>query len=177
MIVHTRITRLSLLNTAVAKCRECPRHLTRSDLSLLPGPVYAKLLILVSAPDTTGKPDGVSLRPVLRKLKINPDTVYTSTVLKCFSPKKPKDVDVDACRDHLNTELRLVMAPVIMTCGELATQSLLPEASKKDVGIAFVQYNGTLVIPNLSLHKASNPVFIRVLKDAYKRAGAYGHDA
>ena len=173
MIIHTRITRLSVLNTAISKCRECPRHTTRTNTAVLPGPVYSSLLIVADEPDTTGKPVGhVFLRSVLRKLHIKPDTVYVSTVLKCYSPKKPKAYDIDACREHLNGELRLVLAPVIMPCGPLARQALLPDSCDGDIGTAFVQYNGTLIIPNYRLGTPEKPAFTRILKNAHKRAGA-----
>lgn len=72
---------------------------------------------------------GQRLNNILLELGIDKQKIYMTNAVKCHTPdhRKPKKVEIDACRDYLLQEIRLVQPKVIVAMGQAAAESLLAE--------------------------------------------------
>jgi DNA polymerase len=84
------------------------------------GPVDAKVMLIGEAPGASeeiqlrpfvGK-SGMLLRQVLESLKISPDSLYITNVLKCRPPKNrtPKPKEIECCSRILWKEISTIKA-------------------------------------------------------------------
>jgi len=72
-------------------------------------------------------PSGDLLERLLGEIGLTRGDVYIANVVKCRPPgnRDPRPVEIDACKDYLRTQLRLVDPTVVVTLGNFAAKLLL----------------------------------------------------
>jgi len=104
------------------------------------GPVDAKVMLIGEAPGASeeiqlrpfvGK-SGMLLRQVLESLKISPDSLYITNVLKCRPPKNrtPKPKEIECCSRILWKEISTIKPEKIICLGATAAKFILKKPKK-----------------------------------------------
>ena len=128
------------LKDRVSKCTKCPLHETRHNTVFGEGPVNCRCVIIGEAPgeeeDLSGRPfvgrAGQLLTGILEKGgNIPRDSVYIMNVVKCRPPnnRNPKLDEIAKCSEHLDAQLVLLHPDIIVTMGNVATQTLLARST------------------------------------------------
>jgi DNA polymerase len=122
-------------------CTRCPLADTRTRVVFGIGNPEAEVMFVGEAPgyheDQQGEPfvgaAGKLLDQLLGEIGIRRPEVYIANVLKCRPPgnRDPQPAEIDACKDYLRSQLRLIDPRVVVTLGNFSTRLLL----KRDVGI------------------------------------------
>ena len=125
------------LRTRVASCRKCKLCETRKNTVLGEGPIEnCRCVIIGEAPgeeeDESGRPfvgkAGQLLTNILEKGGGIPrSSLYIMNVLKCRPPlnRNPTVRETLACREYLEAQLALLHPDIIVTMGNVPTQTLL----------------------------------------------------
>ncbi len=123
------------------RCEKCPLHkLSQVNCLWGSGNLKADIMLVGEAPGAmeelyekvfTG-PAGQLLDRVLQKSGLNRDDLYITNVCKCrpkSSNKKenrtPKVTEINACRDYLLREIKMVHPKVIVPLGNIALKGLI----------------------------------------------------
>ena len=132
---------LAALAAEASICTKCALAETRTQVVFGAGSPTASVMFVGEAPgfheDQQGIPfvgaAGKLLDRLLDEVGVARDDVYIGNVLKCRPPgnRDPLPEEIEACKDFLADQLRLIDPPVVMTLGNFATKLLL----KRDVGI------------------------------------------
>jgi len=132
---------LAALAAEASICTKCALAETRTQVVFGIGSPTASVMFVGEAPgfheDQQGIPfvgaAGKLLDRLLDEVGVARDDVYIGNVLKCRPPgnRDPLPEEIEACKDFLADQLRLIDPPVVMTLGNFATKLLL----KRDVGI------------------------------------------
>lgn len=125
------------LREAVRACTRCELHRTRTQTVFGVGRETARWMIVGEAPgaeeDRRGEPfvgpAGQLLDEMLRALGLGRGDVFIANIVKCRPPENrdPRPVEIAACADHLNAQLRLLAPKLILAVGRIAAQSLLQQ--------------------------------------------------
>ena len=124
------------LREAVASCRLCPLHATRTQAVLGVGDPQAEWLVIGEAPgaeeDRRGEPfvgrAGQLLDAMLRAIGLaRGQNVYIANILKSRPPgnRDPKPDEVAACMPFLTRQIALLRPRLILAVGRIAAQTLL----------------------------------------------------
>ena len=123
------------LRAAVAACKRCELHTTRTQTVFARGDPRARWLVVGEAPgaeeDRQGEPfvgrAGQLLDTMLRALGLARGEVYIANVLKCRPPgnRDPKPDEAAHCRGYLDRQIELVAPTLILAVGRIAAQNLL----------------------------------------------------
>jgi uracil-DNA glycosylase len=133
---------LPSLRAAARKCAGCPLHADTTQTVFGEGPADAKLVLVGEQPgdeeDRAGKPfvgpAGRLLDEILRAAEIDREKVYLTNAVKHFSHvqhgkrrlhKKPRQIEVVACRAWLESELRIIRPQAVVCLGATAAGSLI----------------------------------------------------
>jgi uracil-DNA glycosylase family 4 len=124
---------LSQLERAILHCRRCERSGTRTRA--VPGEGVARpcLLLLGEAPgkkeDLTGRPfvgrAGAYLDKVLAESGVERGDVFITSILKCYSPKQPRKVQIEACRSWTVQQIQTLEPELVLVMGRFAAWGLL----------------------------------------------------
>lgn len=133
---------LAAVKQAAARCRNCDlwKHATQTVFG--EGPVRAQLMLVGEEPgndeDISGHPfvgpAGRLLDRALVDAGIDRRLVYVTNVVKHFKweprgkrrlHKKPRQIEIDACRPWIDDELAIVKPEVLVCLGSTAAQALL----------------------------------------------------
>lgn len=126
---------LSVVAAQVSGCTRC--RLSEHRTNAVPGIGSAEsgVVFVGEAPgrneDFRGRPfvgkAGQILNEALRNAKVARDSVYITNTVKCRPPKNrvPHQSERDACRSHLDAELRILRPLVICVLGNTAYGSIL----------------------------------------------------
>ncbi len=137
---------LEQVHTDVHSCRLCP--LCRSRTKAVPGEgaVDARIMFVGEAPgsdeDRQGRPfvgaAGRVLTDQLKKVGIDRRQVFITNVVKCRPEgnRDPEAAEIEACRDHLLTQIAIINPKVICTLGRFAARTLI------DNGISISREHG-----------------------------------
>ncbi len=126
---------LDQLAHSCASCQKCQLAKARRQVVFGEGDPSARLLLLGEGPgadeDATGRPfvgkAGQLLDQILAAVGLQRSQVYITNMVKCRPPgnRNPEPGEIAACRGWLDTQMDLVRPELIVTLGNVPTQSLL----------------------------------------------------
>lgn len=168
------VTLLSL-QKKVKGCMNCSLHETRKSVVFGEGSDKARVVFVGEAPgeeeDLQGRPfvgrAGKVLDELIEKVGLARADVYICNVLKCRPPgnRDPEEGEVEACRDYLVTQLKLIRPRIICTLGRHAYNTLMgtDERITKIRGV-LTRYEGVPLLPTY------HPSFLLRNSDRIKEA-------
>jgi len=193
---------LSSLRAAAARCRGCDLYKHATQTVFGEGKARAPLMLVGEQPgdseDRAGRPfvgpAGRVLHDAIEAVGIDPRNVYVTNAVKHFKfvergkrriHKKPKTIEIRACKPWLDAEIDVVKPALIVALGATAAQSLLGTGFKllanrgrvivsDDVGkpvLATIHPSVILRAPDRDARRSEMQNFIRDLEIA---AGASG---
>jgi len=125
----------SELRAAVAACRRCRLHESRTQTVFGVGNPDADWMIVGEAPgaeeDRRGEPfvgrAGKLLDEMLRAVGHGRDSVFIANILKCRPPnnRDPQPDESNECRGYLERQIELIQPRIILAVGRIAAQLLL----------------------------------------------------
>lgn len=151
---------LEELKAECEKCTKCELCKTRTNIVFSDGVANSKLVLVGEAPgyweDQKGLPfvgrAGQLLDKIFECVGLSrKKDVYICNTIKCRPPenRNPNPEEKEACKYYLNRQLEILKPKIIIICGSVALNSLLPEASgiTKVRGKWFEGPNGAKMIP------------------------------
>ena len=134
---------LRVLRDRALCCQKCPLHKTRTQVVFGVGNSQNPPIMFVGeAPgkneDEKGVPfigrAGELLDKMILAMGYSRDQIYIANSVNCRPPdnRKPEQLELEACREHLVGQARHIRPRVIVALGASAAQSLLK--SKKTIG-------------------------------------------
>ena len=124
------------LHGKIASCTKCGLCRTRTNTVPGEGPLNCRAVIVGEGPgqeeDESGRPfvgkAGRLLTDILEKGgDIRRNSIYITNTVKCRPPenRNPKPEETNACREYLEAQLLLLHPDIVVTMGNIPTQSLL----------------------------------------------------
>jgi len=133
--VTERAIELEALAAGAAVCTMCRLAENRTNVVFGTGAPDAEVMLVGEGPgqreDEQGipfvGPSGNLLDKLLGEIGLAREDVYIANVVKCRPPRNrdPRQDEIDACKDYLRTQLRLVDPAVVVTLGNFAAKLLL----------------------------------------------------
>lgn len=119
------------------KCNKCSLSKTRTNIVFSDGIANNKLMLIGEAPgyweDQKGKPfvgkAGQLLDKIFNCVGLSREKdVYICNTIKCRPPenRNPLPEEKDACREFLDAQIEILKPKIILICGSVALNSLLP---------------------------------------------------
>lgn len=149
---------LEELRRELAPCRRCGFGKDRTKLVFGAGRPDADLMFVGEAPgfheDQQGipfvGPAGQLLTKIIEAMGLTRDQVYIANIVKCRPPENrlPTPDEVAKCLPHLLRQIEIIRPRILVTLGNLATQTLLQTSAgiTKTRGM-FVERDGILFLP------------------------------
>ncbi len=120
------------------KCEKCALSKTRTNVVFSDGIPNNKLVLVGEAPgyweDQKGKPfvgkAGQLLDKIFECVGLSREKdVYICNTIKCRPPenRNPLPEEKSACREYLDAQLEILKPKIILICGSVALNSLLPD--------------------------------------------------
>ena len=119
----------------VRTCTRCPLCETRTNVVFGEGPQDASILFIGEGPgaqeDLTGRPfigrSGNLLTELMDEAGLPRDRVFITNMVKCRPPenRNPSKQEVSSCRAWLDALVNIMRPEVVVTVGNVPTQSLL----------------------------------------------------
>ncbi|MBO3842392.1 MAG: uracil-DNA glycosylase [Candidatus Brockarchaeota archaeon] len=174
-------------------CRRCRLSGSRTRVVFGEGDLKTSVMLVGEAPgfneDREGKPfvgqAGKFLNEKLLKAAgLERSSVYVTNVVKCRPPgnREPADDEVEACFPYLSAQIRLIRPKVIVTLGNVATNTLFRKFNIKPAPMGSIHgkvfnvntlsYGSFKIIP--SYHPASalyNPGMSEVMIEDWFKIG------
>ena len=135
--VPQRATTLAALRAQLGDCHRCPLCDDRTNLVFGEGAERPRIMFVGDMPtaeeDRTGTalagPEGELLGKMLQAMKLTPEQVYITSVVKCRSTpaRRPHPEEVRRCRPVLAAQIRIAQPEVIVVLGGAALAALKPE--------------------------------------------------
>ena len=130
---RAHISDLALMMDEIKQCRQCERWCSRNLAIPGAGDPNADLLLLGEAPgtneDRTGQPfvgrAGRYLDRVLARHGLERDSLYITSILKCFHPKPPRKEQILSCMPWMERQIEIVQPKLILAMGKTAARALL----------------------------------------------------
>lgn len=123
------------LAEAVARCRLCELHQSRTQTVFGVGNRSADWLVVGEAPgkdeDAQGEPfvgrAGQLLNAMLKAVGLQREQVYIANILKCRPPnnRDPRPEEVVCCEPYLARQIALIQPRIVLAVGRIAAQNLL----------------------------------------------------
>ena len=118
-------------------CQKCSLFKTRTNVVFSDGVPNNKLMLIGEAPgfyeDKQGKPfvgkAGQLLDKIFASVGFNREEhVYICNTLKCRPPdnRNPLPEEKEACWEYLKAQIDIIKPRIILLCGNVAVQSILP---------------------------------------------------
>ena len=119
-------------------CQKCPLSKTRTNVVFSDGIPNNKLVLVGEAPgyweDVKGKPFVGKAGQLLDKIfecvgLSRQKDVYICNTIKCRPPenRNPLPEEKTACKEYLDAQLEILKPKIILICGSVALNSLLPD--------------------------------------------------
>ena len=119
-------------------CQKCPLGKTRTNIVFSSGIPNNKLVLVGEAPgyweDQKGEPfvgkAGQLLDKIFACVGLSREKdVYICNTIKCRPPenRNPLPEEKEACREYLDAQLEILKPKIILICGGVALNSLLPD--------------------------------------------------
>ncbi len=157
------ILEFNSLSKQIMHCKKCILHKYRKNAVPGNGDIHADIVMIGEAPgkyeDISGMPftgkAGDILLLALKLNDINKTSVYITNIVKCRPPNNriPKKLEIETCKNYLQTELSLIKPKIICIMGNTAYKTLLG-------GKNILKNRGNVVISDknlyfLTIHPAS----------------------
>ncbi len=119
-------------------CQKCPLGATRTNVVFADGIPNHKLVLIGEAPgyweDQKAKPfvgkAGQLLDKIFASVGLSRERdIYICNTLKCRPPdnRNPLPEEKAACREYLDAQLEILQPKIILLCGGVALNSMLPQ--------------------------------------------------
>lgn len=119
-------------------CQKCQLCKSRNNIVFSDGVPNSNIVLIGEAPgfyeDQEGKPfvgrSGQLLDKIFESVGLSrQNDIYICNTIKCRPPKNrnPLPEEKDACREYLDAQLNILKPKIILLCGAVAVQSLLPD--------------------------------------------------
>ena len=137
---HAMFEELETIRHDCEKCQDCSLYKTRTNIVFSDGIPNNKLVLVGEAPgyweDVKGKPfvgkAGQLLDKIFECVGLSREKdVYICNTLKCRPPdnRNPLPNEKEACKKYLDKQLEILKPKIIIICGSVALNSLLPSES------------------------------------------------
>jgi uracil-DNA glycosylase len=148
---------LEELSAQIKVCPRCPLARTRTQAVPGDGPENARLFFIGEGPgyyeDKSGRPfvgaAGKFLDELLALAGLQRDDVFITNIVKCRPPnnRDPRDEEILACHDWLDTQLELIQPQAVVTLGRHSMNRFLPGESISRIHGQVREVNGVTVVP------------------------------
>ncbi len=152
------------------KCEKCPLCKSRTNIVFSDGKPNPKLMLIGEAPgfyeDQQGKPfvgkAGQLLDRIFASVGLSREKdVYICNTLKCRPPdnRNPLPEEKEACWEYLKAQIDIIKPKIILLCGNVAVQSILPNIG----GITKIRghwYQGAEVVHGAKLMPIFHPSYL-----------------
>ncbi|MBQ9245296.1 uracil-DNA glycosylase [bacterium] len=129
---------LNKIREKCLNCQKCSLHKTRTNIVFSDGIPNNKLVLVGEAPgyweDQKGKPfvgkAGQLLDKIFECVGLSREKdVYICNTIKCRPPenRNPLPEEKAACKEYLDAQLEILKPKIILICGSVALNSLLPD--------------------------------------------------
>lgn len=157
---------LEQLYGRIATCTDCGLCQTRTQAVPGEGPFDAEVMFVGEGPgfheDQQARPfvgpAGRLLEELLATAGLRRSDVYITNVVKCRPPnnRDPLPMEIDACRAHLEQQIRLIEPKLIVTLGRYSLAWFFPRDSISKVHGHLRRHDGTYYLhmyhPAAALH-------------------------
>jgi len=174
-------------------CRKCRLSESRTRVVFGEGDLKTSVMLIGEAPgfneDKEGRPfvgqAGKFLNETLLKVAgLERSSVYVTNVVKCRPPgnREPADDEIEACFQYLSIQMKIIRPKVIITLGNVATNTLFRKFNIKPApmgsihgkvfDVSTLSYGSFKIIP--SYHPASalyNPGMSKVIIEDWMQIG------
>jgi len=139
---------IARVSRGIQHCHRCNRAGTRIHAVPGNGQIGSKLLLLGEAPgkkeNQTGRPfvgrAGTYLDKIFRSHSITRESVFITSVLKCYHPGSPKKEQIASCRLWTCKQLSLLRPEILLVMGRTAERGLF---GKQDIkGTSVLEWKG-----------------------------------
>lgn len=127
---------LQQIKQKVLTCDKCPLCKSRTNIVFSDGTPNPKLMLIGEAPgfyeDQQGKPfvgkAGQLLDRIFASVGFSRKDIYICNTLKCRPPdnRNPLPEEKEACWEYLKAQIDIIKPQIILLCGNVAVQSILP---------------------------------------------------
>ena len=128
------------LKNKCEKCEKCSLCKTRTNIVFSSGIENSKLMLIGEAPgyweDKKGEPfvgkAGQLLDKIFNCVGLSREKdVYICNTIKCRPPENrdPLPEEKNACREYLDAQIEILKPKIILVCGRVALNSMIPDAS------------------------------------------------
>ncbi len=128
------------LKNKCEKCEKCSLCKTRTNIVFSSGIENSKLMLIGEAPgyweDKKGEPfvgkAGQLLDKIFNCVGLSREKdVYICNTIKCRPPENrdPLPEEKNACREYLDAQIEILKPKIILICGRVALNSMIPDAS------------------------------------------------
>ncbi len=198
--IAPRLRTIDQLREKAAGCQACDLWKTATQTVFGEGPSRAKLMLVGEQPgdqeDRAGHPfvgpAGKLLDRALEEAGIDRNDVYVTNVVKHFKwaasergkrriHKKPRSIEIRACRPWIESEIRVVRPKVLVCLGATAAQALLGkdfrvksqrgqlvDSELAPYATATVHPSSILRAPDEGAREAQMAAFVKDLKEIAK---------
>lgn len=129
--------KLKDIETKCKCCKKCSLSSTRTNTVFSDGVANPKLMLIGEAPgyweDQKGLPfvgkAGQLLDKIFESVGLSrKKDVYICNTIKCRPPenRNPLPEEKEACREYLDNQLEIIKPQIILICGSIALNSMLP---------------------------------------------------
>ncbi len=127
---------ISRVSHGIQHCQRCERAGTRTVAVPGEGSPEARMLLLGEAAgrqeDRSGRPfvgrAGAYLDKMFRLHSLDRDTVFITSILKCYHPDSPKKAQIETCRSWTEVQIELLQPELILVMGKTAERGLFGKA-------------------------------------------------
>lgn len=127
---------LDQIREKVLTCEKCSLCKSRTNIVFSDGTPNPKLMLIGEAPgfyeDQQGKPfvgkAGQLLDRIFASVGFSRKDIYICNTLKCRPPdnRNPLPDEKEACWEYLKAQIDIIQPKIILLCGNVAVQSILP---------------------------------------------------
>ena len=163
------IEQLKEIENKCLKCEKCPLCKSRTNIVFSDGVPNQKLMLIGEAPgfyeDKQGKPfvgkAGQLLDRIFASVGFTRNEIYICNTIKCRPPdnRNPLPEEKDACWEYLKAQIDIIKPKIILLCGNVAVQSILPNIG----GITKIRgnwYEGNEVVHGAKIMPIFHPSYL-----------------
>lgn len=149
---------LKLIQEEIGDCTRCKLHHGRTHIVFGVGNPHSRLMFVGEGPgrdeDLQGEPfvgrAGQLLTKMIEAMKLKRSDVYIANIVKCRPPENryPEPDEVETCLPFLLKQIEAIRPQVIVTLGNLASQTLLKtKAGIMSMRGRFHDFHGIQLMP------------------------------